>query len=134
MDWKKFDTEIRTLGKHIAKTGWSPDAVVGVVRGGVIPATVLANIFNVRKFYVIKVGHVGEDRRVKTFEPNMFEKKVLLVEDMIETGKSLKAAKELLESKGAEVKTACLYTMPKSEIVPDFSLKVMKEVVLFPWE
>ena len=134
MKWQEFDAEVRKLGDKITAAKWSPDAVVGIVRGGVIPATVLANIFNVRKFYTMKVSHVGDERRVKTFEPNVFEKKVLLVEDMLETGKSLKAAKEFLEAKGAEVKTACLYTVPRSAIVPDFSLKQIPEVIPFPWE
>lgn len=131
MDWKKFDTELRAL-EH--KIDWRPDVVVGISRGGVIPAMVLAQHFNVRKYYIIKVSHVGDDRKVKTFEPDVFEKKVLLVEDMIETGKSLKAAKEFLEAKGAEVKTACLYTMPTSVIEPDVYLKQVKAVVPFPWE
>jgi hypoxanthine phosphoribosyltransferase len=132
MDWKKFDKEIRTLGSRI---DWKPDAVVGIVRGGVIPATVLANILKVKKFYVLKVRHVGDGRKVKgDFAPDVSGKKILLVEDMLETGKSLIAAKKYLEEKGAEVKTVCLYTMPKSEIVPDFSLKQVPTVVPFPWE
>lgn len=133
MNWKEFDKEIRKLGEKVT---FKPDAVIGIVRGGVIPATVLANLLKVKKFYVIKMRHVGEEgRRVKgDFAPNVFEKKILLVEDMLETGKSLAAAKKYLEEKGAEVKTAALYTMPKSEIVPDFSLKKIPAVVPFPWE
>lgn len=132
MDWKKFEKEMQVLEKKIH---WKPDAVIGVVRGGVIPATVLANRFNIRKFYVIKVHHVGDGRKVKgEFEPRVAGKKVLLVEDMLKTGKSLEAAKEYLEKKGAHVKTACLYTMPHSIIAPDFSLKQVKEEVHFPWE
>lgn len=131
MHWNEFGKEVHKLAEKI---DWKPDAVVGVVRGGVIPATVLANHFNVRKFYVIKVSHAGEERRIKAFEPDVFEKKVLLVEDMLETGKSLKAAKEFLEAKGAEVKTACLYTMPQSEATPDFFLKQVSKLVEFPWE
>jgi hypoxanthine phosphoribosyltransferase len=134
MDWKKFDKEIHAVGEKIAQSGWSPDAVVGIVRGGVVPAMVLANFENVRKFYVIKVSHVGEERRVKTFEPDVYEKKVLLVEDMLETGKSLQAAKEFLEEKGADVRTAALYAMKGSVIKPDFYLREVSEVIEFPWE
>ena len=131
MHWNEFDKEIRKLGEKIT---FEPDAVVGVVRGGVIPATVLANILKVKKFYVIKVRHVGDGRKVKgEFAPDVTGQKILLVEDMLETGKSLIAAKEYLEGKGAEVKTACLYTMPGSEIAPDFSLREVPEVVPFPW-
>ncbi|MBI5457718.1 phosphoribosyltransferase domain-containing protein [Candidatus Kaiserbacteria bacterium] len=132
MDWKKFDKEIRSLAGRI---DWKPDAVIGIVRGGVIPAMVLANSLKVKKFYIIKVRHVGEGRKVKgDFAPGVAGMKILLVEDMLETGKSLAAAKKYLEERGAEVKTACLYTMPRSEIRPDFSLKEVTNVVPFPWE
>jgi hypoxanthine phosphoribosyltransferase len=65
---------------------------------------------------------------------DLVNKNVLLVEDMLETGKSLIAAKQYLESKGARVKTACLYVMPISEIVPDFSLRQVEKVEKFFWE
>lgn len=135
MDWRSFEKEIRSLGKKIDDDGWSPDAVVAIVRGGVVPAMTLTYRLGVRKFYILKVSHVGESRRVKgDFAPDVFEKKVLVVEDMLESGKSLAAAKEYLEHKGAEVKTACLYTMPQSVIVPDFFLKQVPDIVEFPWE
>jgi len=43
-------------------------------------------------------------------------------------------AKQCLESLSAKVKTACLYTMPISEIIPEFYLKQVQEVERFPWE
>lgn len=64
----------------------------------------------------------------------MQNKNILLVEDMLETGKSMIAAKEYLESKGAHVFTACLYTMHQSQIVPDYSLRGVAHVIALPWE
>lgn len=132
MNWGEFDKEIRKLA---GKIDWKPDAVIGIVRGGVVPATVLGSVLKVKKFYVIKVRHVGEARKVKgEFAPDVFEKKVLLVEDMLETGKSLAAARTYLEAKGAQVKTAALYTMPASVLQPDYFLRQVPAVVPFPWE
>jgi hypothetical protein len=53
---------------------------------------------------------------------------------MLEAGKSLIVAKEYLANKGADVKTACLYTMPISEIKPDFYIREVNDVIKFPWE
>jgi hypoxanthine phosphoribosyltransferase len=132
MEWKGFDKEIRELARRI---DFSPDAVVGIVRGGVLPATVLANLLKVRDLRVIKVKHVGSGRRVDDDAmQGVAGMKILLVEDMLNTGKSLAAAKQYLEKKGAEVKTACLYTLPHSEMEPDFFLKQVPEIVEFPWE
>ena len=57
-----------------------------------------------------------------------------VVEDMIETGRGLKLAKEHLESKGASVRTASLYTMPFTEFQPDFQVREIMYVEHFPWE
>ncbi len=132
MNWKEFDKEIRTLSGRI---DYTPDIIVGIVRGGLVPARLLSSELKVKNMYALTVKKVGEERKVTSgILENINGKKVLLVEDMLETGRSLIVAKEYLEKKGAEVKTACLYTMPKSEIRPDFSLKEITEVVPFPWE
>jgi len=85
--------------------------------------------------YVLKVRREGTERRIMAeIVPDVAGMHILLVEDMLETGKSMIAAKEYLEERGVEVKTTCLYTMPQSEIKPDFSLKEVTAVVPFPWE
>lgn len=132
MDWRKFERELHSLASRIE---WKPDAVVGITRGGVIPAAMLARICDARAIHIIRVRHVGSRRKVEEGTlPELAGKKVLLVEDMTKTGKSMAAAKTYLEEKGAQVKTACLYTMPGSEIAPDFSLKEIRAVAVFPWE
>jgi len=85
--------------------------------------------------YALTVKKVGNERKVLSdITEDIAGKNILLVEDMLETGKSLVVAKKYLESKGASVKTACLYTMPQTEIAPDFSLHEVQEVQKFPWE
>ena len=118
-----------------AKVDFAADIIVGIVRGGLVPARLLSTELGVKDMYALTVKKVGEERKVMSeILEDLHGKKILLVEDMLETGKSLIVAKEYLESKGAEVKTACLYTMPQSEIVPDFSIRQIGEVVHFPWE
>ncbi len=132
MTWHELENEIKVLRSKIK---YSPDIIVGVVRGGLIPARLLSSYLNVKEMYCLTVKKVSDQRKVKTvIEENIDGKSVLLVEDMLETGKSLVVAKQYLESKGAVVKTACLYTMPKSEVVPDYFLEEIHRVVKFPWE
>jgi hypoxanthine phosphoribosyltransferase len=132
MTWNELQAEIKTLA---AKVDFGPDIVVGIVRGGLVPARLLSRELGVKEMYALTVKKIGEERKVMSeILEDLHGKNILLVEDMLETGKSLIVAKEYLVSKGAEVKTACLYTMPQSEIVPDFSLKQVSDVVHFPWE
>lgn len=100
-----------------------------------IPARLLATYLDVKKMYCLTVEKQGNERKVTSeITKNLEDKKILLVEDMLETGKSLIVAKNTLKSKGAIVKTACLYTMPISEIEPDYYLRTVNNVELFPWE
>ncbi len=132
MDWQTFESEIENLSKKI---DYQPDIIIGITRGGIVPARLLSRDLDVKPMYCLTVRKVGEERKVvNDVLDDLVDKNILLVEDMLETGRSLIVAKQYLESKGAKVKTACLYTMPISEIEPDFYLRQVKEVEKFPWE
>ncbi|HEY4522583.1 MAG TPA: phosphoribosyltransferase family protein [Candidatus Paceibacterota bacterium] len=132
MNWDVLHQEVKDLA---AKVGDKPDIIIGIVRGGLIPARLLSSSLGVKEMYCLTVKKVGDERKVLSdITEDLSRKKILLVEDMLETGKSLQVAKEYLEAKGADVKTACLYTMPISEVKPDYSLKEISEVAHFPWE
>lgn len=132
MTWKKLQDEIKNLKNKI---DCSPDIIIGIVKGGLVPARMLSSYLNVKKMFCLTVKKITDQRKVTTtINEDITGKNILLVEDMLETGKSLIVAKKYLESKGAIVYTACLYTMPISEIEPDYSLKKINQVVRFPWE
>ena len=132
MTWEEFQNEITNLS---SKIDFTPDIIVGISRGGLIPARLLSSSLNVKEMFCLTVKKQN-DERVLTTEiiENISGKYILLVEDMLESGKSLQVAKQYLEKKGASVKTACLYTMPISKVIPDYSLSERKDVVSFPWE
>jgi len=132
MDWQIFESEIENLSKKI---DYKPDIIIGITRGGIVPARLLSTYLQVKDMYCLTVRKVGEERKVVTeILDDLIDKNVLLVEDMLETGRSLIVARQYLESKGAKVKTSCLYTMSISEIEPSFYLKQIREVEKFPWE
>ena len=131
MDWKTLELEIEDLSKKI---DYQPDIIVGITRGGIVPARLLSRDLQVKDMYCLTVHKFGEERKVVSELDDLVDKNVLLVEDMLETGRSLLVAKQYLEYKGAKVKTVCLYTMPITEIRPDFYLRQVYEVERFPWE
>ncbi|NTU46494.1 NUDIX domain-containing protein [Candidatus Roizmanbacteria bacterium] len=130
--WEKLNEEIDILSKRVEST---PDIIIGIVRGGMIPARMLASKLKVKQMFCLSVTKMGNERKVTTeISEDISGKTILLVEDMLETGKSLIVVKKYLEQKGALVKTACLYTMSISQIQPDYSLRAVSEVPHFPWE
>ncbi|MEX0616564.1 MAG: phosphoribosyltransferase [Candidatus Woykebacteria bacterium] len=132
MNWKFFVYEMEKLYK---KTDYDPDIVVGIAKGGIVPARLLASYLGVGEMYCLTIRKFGQERKlVSKITGDLENKKVLLVEDMLETGGSLIAARKYLESKGTVVKTVCLYTTPTSKVEPDFYLKKINKVEKFPWE
>jgi len=134
MDWPTFDDEISQL---ISKINIKPDLIIGIARGGVIPAVAVANRLGIEHFHALKIIRNGAKREVITRITEIIKDKVvLLIDDMLESGKGSKLAKEYLEKKGAKVHVACFYVMPqtKEQIIPDYYLKEVSEIIKFPWE
>ncbi|MCK5234489.1 MAG: hypothetical protein KAJ20_00405 [Candidatus Aenigmarchaeota archaeon] len=135
MDYVTFEDGICRLSRKIGESGYEPDMIIGILRGGAIPARYLSTALDVKKMSAIEVVKDGEGRRVvaaPTYDLDGLE--ILLVEDMLESGKSLDVGEKYLESKGAIVTTACFYIMPQTVIKPDFYLEEIEDVVNFPWE
>ncbi len=132
MTWEILTDEVRKLSEKI---DYQPDCIIGIARGGVIPAVLLSRQLKIQDMYVLKVRNEGNERKIMAeVFTDVRNKKVLLVEDMLETGKTMIVVKDYLESKGAIVRTACLYVMPHTEMKPDYYLEERSAVEHFPWE
>lgn len=131
MDWQEIDTAIDQLADNI---GEAPDAIVGIVRGGIVPARLLAARLDVKTMYCLTVKKVAGEREVVTeITDDLKGMKVLLVEDVLETGLSLQIAKDYLESLGVRVSTVAMFTLAGS-VTPDYSLREVPTVPNLPWE
>lgn len=129
------------LAGQIAQSGFKPDYVIGISRGGWFPANFLSYLMDWTPLASIDVKRTaGNKGRImgdnSHINPAVLKgRNVLLVEDMLETGKSAAAAEEFLKQHGATVKLACFFARDISEVEPDFVVQggVANEV-FFPWE
>ncbi|MCL2384190.1 MAG: phosphoribosyltransferase, partial [Oscillospiraceae bacterium] len=98
-------------------------------------AAIFAQIFNIKK--TVGISHQKEDGEIKvqTSLDNLEGEHILLVEDSIETGKTLYTVEKELANLGANVKTVCIYVSSESnqEKKPDFYLGI-REIPNFVWE
>jgi hypothetical protein len=130
------------LAQEIKKNSFKPDIIVGVSRGGWPPARVLSdlldnpNLANVKvEFYLGVAETKGEPTLTQPVSVNVAGKKVLVVDEVADTGKSLKLIKEHLAKEGAtEVKIATIYYKPWSIITPDYYARETSRWIVFPWE
>jgi adenine/guanine phosphoribosyltransferase-like PRPP-binding protein len=67
-------------------------------------------------------------------EPISKKDKILLVEDRLQTGKTMIKGRELLLARGAIIKTACFFIQHNCLIKPDYYLDINIEEIIFPWE
>ena len=140
--WNQIYKMLLNLAKRIRKTGFKPDIIVGVSRGGWAPARVLSdlldnpNLANVRaEFYLGVAETKGEPTLTQPVSTTVTGKKVLVVDEVADTGKSLKLVKEHLIEQGAtEVEIATVYYKPWSIVKPDYYEKETRCWVVFPWE
>ena len=88
------------------------DMIVAVANGGIIPAAILNQRLNV-DIRLLKINLRDNDQKPKYETPRLVaaidfdfkEKRILLVEDRVKTGASLRFARELLNKEAALVKT-----------------------------
>lgn len=140
--WKQIYNMLLNLAGKIRKAGFKPDIIVGVSRGGWAPARVLSdlldnpNLANVRaEFYLGVAETKGEPTLTQPVSTAVAGKKVLVVDEVADTGKSLKLVKEHIIEQGAtEVEIATVYYKPWSIVKPDYYEKETRCWVVFPWE
>jgi hypoxanthine phosphoribosyltransferase len=140
--WNQIYEMLLNLAEKIRKNGFKPEIIVGVSRGGWPPARVLSdlldnpNLANVKaEFYLGVAETKGEPTLTQPVSMAVAGKKVLIVDEVADTGKSLKLVKEHIIKEGAtEVKIVTVYHKPWSVIVPDYYGKETSRWIVFPWE
>ncbi|MEM1539543.1 MAG: phosphoribosyltransferase [Candidatus Bathyarchaeia archaeon] len=140
--WNQIYEMLMRLARNIRKSSFKPDVIVGVSRGGWPPARVLSdlldnpNLANVKaEFYLGVAETKGEPTLTQPISVNVASKKVLIVDEVADTGRSLKLVKEHLISMGAaEAKIATIYYKPWSIVKPDYYVKETSNWIVFPWE
>lgn len=108
------------------------DLIVAVADGGLIPAAFLQNNLKI-PMDIIKINYRDEDNVPRYCEPKIVgnkkpgfkDKKILLVDDVLRSGKTVLKAKELLE--GNDV---CVFVLNGNA---DYSLFCSEECMKWPW-
>lgn len=142
MDWNLFYQLARRVANKIRISGYNPDIIVGLARGGWVLARVLCDLIGVKDLVSLKVEHWGitaaPDGKAKLKFPlniDLTGKKTLVVDDITDTGESMVVAINYLQSlKPFEIKTAALRHITSSKFIPDFyGEEITWRWVIFPW-
>lgn len=139
ISWSRLGVLLIELTEIIARS-WQPEIVVGIAKGGVIPAIFLSSALRL-DFLPIKLSS-RHNEKVVLSTPQWFvyptehvkNKRVLLVDDIAIAGRTLSMAMNELKQCGAqEVRTATL-AIHRGSIRPDFVVLETDALIVWPWD
>ncbi len=142
--WESIFSQTMKLAERVraADRNLRYDLIVGVSRGGLVVTRLMSDLLTLDKVQIVRSEYYNDlgkrnQRPVITqkIQTRIAGKRVLLVDDVADTGESLIEIKRyLLSKRPAVLKLATLYVKPWSKIVPDFYAKKTDAWIVFPWE
>lgn len=118
------------------------DLIVALSRGGLVPGRILSDLLAIHDVIVLDVKYytgVGEradkPKINETSKLSIKDKNVLVADDVVDTGESVKAAVEYLRS--LKPKNLTIFTMhakPHRIIEPDIFIEETNAWIIYPWE
>ena len=142
LTWETFGVAGRELAQLVADSGYRPDLILTIARGGLLPAGALGYALDVKNLVVVNVEfYVGVDQRldVPVMLPpvpaavDLAGARVLLVDDVADTGETLRLVREFCGEHVAECRTAVLYEKPRSAVRCDYVWRRTDRWIDFPW-
>jgi len=142
MGWADFGRASRSLARQVADSGFRPDVVLAIARGGLPVAGALAYALSVKNCFSVNVEfYTGVDERIEV--PVMLPPtldlvdiaglKVLVADDVADTGRTLQLVHQVIEKHVAEARCAVLYEKPRSLIKCEYVHRRTELWINFPW-
>ena len=151
LDARTYLRDSWRLARQIFDSGWQPDVLLALWRGG---APVGAAVHEFLKVKGLSLRHmpvkcasytgIGQSQSEVVFshaddlfaalEPNT---KVLVVDDVFDTGRTAAAARRKLGARKCETKIACVYWKPSKNVTgeePDYHVRKLDDWIVFPHE
>ena len=137
VSYDEYHNLIEKLALKIHQSGWEFDNILCLARGGMCPGDILSRVFDKplaimsTSSYRAEAGTVQgrlDIARYITTPKGEIAGRVLLVDDLADTGHTLKAVVDMLrESYGpiTELRTAVIWTKGVSSFEPDYSVEYL---------
>jgi hypothetical protein len=142
MTWQDLGDGSRELAQRIVDDGYRPDMVLAIARGGLLVAGAIGYALGVKNTFTMNVEfYTGVDERLEMpmiLPPvpdlvDFSECRVLIADDVADTGATLALVKDFCEGKVAEVRCAVLYEKPRSTVKCEYVWRRTARWIDFPW-
>jgi uncharacterized protein len=142
LSWERFGTATRELARSVVDSGYEPEMVIAIARGGLIPAGALAYAIGIKAAGTLNVEFYSDVEQTLP-DPVVLEplldtdavvgKRLLVVDDVADSGRTLELVLGLLRRHTPQVRSAVLYTKPRTIVRPDYSWQQTDLWINFPW-
>ncbi len=146
IDWKEYNLTVEKLAIQIFQSGYKPDILIGIMRGGAPIIDVLSRVFKLKCAYLAVESYSGEGIEDKQGElvfsrdisSTIQEMKgnILLCDDLSDTGVTLNKSIDWLKKypplkgKIKDIKTAVLWKKKDSTFEPNYCAQ---KLTTNPW-
>jgi hypoxanthine phosphoribosyltransferase len=142
LTWDLFGTASRELAEMVAEDGFRPDLILSIARGGLFAAGALGYALNVKNLHIMNVEfYTGVDERLDLPVmlppvPNVVDltgAKVLVADDVADTGSTLKLVRDFCVDHVADVRCAVIYEKSHSIVKCEYVWRRTDQWINFPW-
>lgn len=142
LTWDLFGTSCRELAQQVVDSGFEPEILIAVARGGLLPGGGLAYALGVKLTDAINVEFYTDVHETLP-DPVLLAplldtesiagRRLLVVDDVVDSGRTLALVLELLESHGAQTRSAVIYAKSSTVVEPDYVWRHTDQWIVFPW-
>lgn len=140
-----FVADVKALAALLAADHWTPDYLIGVGRGGLVPAAYLSHASGVTLLsvdYSSKEFSFADELLHKLAAKTVAGQKLLIVDDINDSGKTISELRRILAKEGGlqeNLRVAVLMNNIRSDAVADYWAREIdrhsdKRWFVFPWE
>lgn len=143
LTWELFGQATQDLARAVIRDGYKPDFILGIARGGLFTAGALGYALGVKLLHVVNIEFYtgrGEHMQMPVMlppipDPEVFKGlKVLICDDVADSGATLKTTHEFVQQQVAEVRSLVIYEKSRSAIKPEYVWKTTDDWIHFPWD
>jgi len=142
LTWEAFGVSVRDLAQQVVDSGFAPDMVLSIARGGLGLGMGLGYALDVKNLSAVNVEfYTGVDERLDV--PIMLPPtpaavdlkglRVLIADDVADTGKTLEIVRDFCSAHVAEARMAVVYEKPRTVVRADYVWKRTERWIDFPW-
>jgi len=142
MSWQDLGDGARELAELVHRDGYKPDIVLAIARGGLLVGGAIGYALGVKNTFTMNVEfYTGVDERLEMpmlLPPvpdlvDFAEQRVLIADDVADTGATLALVKDFCQGKVAEVRCAVLYEKSRSAVSCEYVWRRTDNWIEFPW-